>query len=133
MGTRLFREAPRRAPHSLGGRCTGAGDQPEGFLLLSLAWSPLLHPFPSPRWTLAMTLATPQRLLQGQEARGELFPLLRAGRTQEGEKKPARPPHLLHMGGMEQLGLGGEGKPFPRLLSCCSPKTAMESPLKDIS
>lgn len=81
MGTRLFCEALRRAPCSPGGRCAGAGDQLEGFLLLSLAWSPLLHPFPSPRWTLAMTLATPQRLLQGQEERREMFPLPREGRT----------------------------------------------------
>lgn len=48
MGTRVFRAAPRRAPRSLRGRWTGAGDQPEGFLLLSPARSPLLHPFPSP-------------------------------------------------------------------------------------
>lgn len=47
--THLFRAAPQRAPRSLRGRWTGAGDQPEGFLLLSPARSPLLHLVPSPR------------------------------------------------------------------------------------
>lgn len=47
--TRLFRAAPQRAPRSPRGRWTGAGDQPEGFLLLSPAPSPLLHRVPSPR------------------------------------------------------------------------------------
>lgn len=97
------------------------GNQPESFLLLSPAQSPLLHPFPSlpqdSAYDSGYDLATPQRWLQGPGAERRAVSFPSKGRTLEEEIETASTPPptiFLRWEILCSWGWSQWSKPFPR-------------------